>query len=177
MRVMAAACCIVFFVGSSSGLAEGLTVIYDAGNTLPLSEYTTEGAYEKSPTKAPRRSETTTSEKETQLPPMTLLPIRTPSMSPGKVTLRTHRIPHFQVPLFIVGSDRLSKDWLQQRKDDLTAVNAVGLLVAAETERDINDMMALAEDLWLFAASGEDIAAELNLRHYPVLISKIGIEQ
>lgn len=141
-----------------------LTVIHDTGDTLPLSEY------------APKSNEPK-QKKEVKPPRMTILPIRTLTMNPGKVTPASHHLTHFQVPLFIFGADPLSKEWLKSRRQELIELNAVGMLVQAETEQDLRDMNALTEGLWVFPASGDDIAKELDLYHYPALISKIGIEQ
>ncbi len=145
---------------------QGMTVIYDTGKTLPLSDYApTNGASEIN------------QKKEEKTPTMTILPIRTVGMRPGKVDARPHRIPHFQVPLFIFGSDPMSRAWIMNRREQLIELNAVGMLVQAETEKDLRDMKALTEGLWVLPASGDDVGKELNLTHYPALISKIGIEQ
>ncbi len=145
---------------------QGMTVIYDTGKTLPLSDY--------APTKGTSKGN---KNREEKTPTMTILPIRTVGMRPGKVDARPHRIPHFQVPLFIFGSDPMSRAWIMKRRAQLIELNAVGMLVQAETEQDLHDMKALTEGLWVFPASGDDIGKELNLIHYPALISKVGIEQ
>lgn len=108
---------------------------------------------------------------------MTVLPVRTSNLSPGTVVPKHHNIPHFQVPLFLIGSDTQSQNWLVQRRDELKQLNAVGLLVSVETDDELRKMHALADDLWLFPGSGYDVAPELGLQHYPVLISKNSIEQ
>lgn len=142
-----------------------LTVIYDSGNTLPLSNYVNR---QTKPKTQPLISGTAN---------FSVLPVRTPSMHPGRVESRKITFPYLQLPLFIVGSDDLSKRWLQENRAQLKALQAVGMLVQAETERDLNDIKAIADGLWISPASGESIAASLDLHRYPVLISKTGIEQ
>ena len=156
----------IILLGLLASNVQGMKVIHDTGKTLPLSDY----AQTKD---APELNK----KKEEKTPAMTILPIRTAGMSPGKVDARRHRIPHFQVPLFILGSDPMSRAWIMNRREQLVELNAVGMLVQAETEQDLRDMKALTEGLWVFPASGDDVGKELNLTHYPALISKIGIEQ
>ena len=162
MKIMIMTCVIIV----ETGIAEGVTVIHDSGDTLSISPY----APSKESSRIPKRRE--------NIPfTMNILPIKTSNMRPGVVSKRQHSLPHFQTPLFVIGSDALSKQWLETRREQLIALNAVGILVSAETEKDIHDIKKLSKGLWIFPASGEDIAKELNLSHYPALISRIGIEQ
>lgn len=142
-----------------------LNVIYDSGNTLPLSNYVNR---QTKPKTQPPVSETAN---------FSVLPVRTPSMQPGRIEPLKNTFPYLQLPLFIVGSDDLSKRWLQENRAQLKAIHAVGMLVQVETEQELNDIKAIADGLWISPASGESIAVSLDLHHYPVLISKIGIEQ
>jgi integrating conjugative element protein (TIGR03765 family) len=54
-------------------------------------------------------------------------------------------------------------------------LHAIGMLVQAETEADLETVTAAAGGLPLIPASGEAFAAELQIRHYPVLITREGI--
>ena len=143
-----------------------LIVIYDSGNTSPIAPY------------LPKRSES--QPKQTKLPTASnafQLPIDTPSMSPGVVKATAKPLKHLQQPLFLVGTDTRSKTWLEAKHDQLVTLNAVGLLVQANTLEDIQAMQALAKGLRLIPASAESFAKPLALKHYPVLISRDGWEQ
>lgn len=105
-----------------------------------------------------------------------MLPVRTPSMSPGRVTGRALQAPMLQ-PMFLVGDDPLSRQWLAVRADALRAMNAVGLVVNVEDDAHLNELRQLAHGLQLSPASGEDLASRLKIDHYPVLLTPTSLEQ
>ncbi len=150
-----------------------LTVIYDNGNTRPLALYleSIQGPV------APRETLTTP-----DVPllgaadPEQWLPIRSLGLTPGRVEKRVVSRP-FARPFFLIGSDALSKQWLAIHRDRLAEIGAVGMLVQAETVDDLRAIAALADGLPILPASASDIAEALDLSHYPVLITKDGLEQ
>ncbi len=104
------------------------------------------------------------------------LPVRTPELSPGKVVRRP--MEHGPTtPLFLIGSDRFSQQWLTTHRDRLLALGATGLLVQAETIEDLQAIARRGQGLMITPVSGSDLAHHLGIRHYPVLISREGIEQ
>jgi integrating conjugative element protein (TIGR03765 family) len=145
---------------------EPLTVIYDSGDTLPLEPYLPKRVI---------RETTTTRAYKGQLP--FTLPITTPSMQPGKVKATPKALRYLQRPLFLVGADQLSKDWLAEKREQLIRLGAVGLLVEAKNQQEIQAVLAIAEGLRLVPASAEGFATRLGLSHYPILLSKEGWEQ
>jgi integrating conjugative element protein (TIGR03765 family) len=92
------------------------------------------------------------------------------------VPTRSHDRP-FTHPLFLIGSDARSRQWLQTHRDRLKAIGAVGMLVQADTADDLRTIARLADGLSILPASGSDLAKALGISHYPVLISAHGIEQ
>ena len=105
-----------------------------------------------------------------------LLPIRSPRLTPGSVAPRVIKRP-FTAPLFMIGADPRSEQWLIQHRARLVQLGAVGMLVEVPDEAALNRLIALAKGLTLLPASGSDLAESLDLDHYPVLITKDGIEQ
>lgn len=163
---------LIFIALLISGAIEATTIIHDTGSTHSIDRYM--------PKKIKNTAYNPKMDQDKQgviQPNMSVLPIRTQSMKPGKVEYRPHHLPHFQIPFFIFGSDDFSKSWLEERREQLLELKAIGLLVEAESERDVRDMRALTEGLWVFSTSGDDVANEIDLFHYPALISKTGIEQ
>ncbi len=150
-------------------------VIYDSGQTQALTSYL---SVFSSPTIQPQRH-TNRQGQLASTPRFDIhqyLPVRTPELSPGKVTRRAlEKAP--ATPLFLIGSDTFSQHWLVTHRVRLREVGAVGLLVQAESVEDLKTIDRLAAGLKLTPASGSDIARHLDLRHYPVLISREGIEQ
>lgn len=77
----------------------------------------------------------------------------------------------------MLGNDPLSRRWLDERKESLWQLRAVGLVVNIEDEAAFGELQTLAGDIELLPVSGSDLAKRLGLQHYPVLISEKGIEQ
>lgn len=150
-----------------------LTVIYDNGATEPLAPLL---EVLGDPAATPPRD---------RAPPgagdvSRLLPIRSPSLSPGPVVARPLKLPHggtLSRPMFLIGSDARSRQWLIAHRDRLRTLNAVGMLVQADSEADLEAVADLARGLPVLPASADDIARVLGIRHIPVLISRRGIEQ
>ena len=77
------------------------------------------------------------------------LPVTTPSMKPGKVQPRSVAALQGKMagarPLFLIGADQWSLQWLQQNQARLAELHAVGMVVDVDAESDLND---LAPDGW-----------------------------
>lgn len=165
---------LLFVVLAAPSLAlAGLTVIYDSGNTRPLAPYMEvfDGNAHAAPPPPPARAPALGAADLEQL-----LPIRSPGLTPGLVPRRNMQRP-FARPLFLVGSDPLSRKWLATHRDRLAEMSAVGMLVEARTVEDLRAIAALAGGLPILPASGADVAKALGLAHYPVLITRDHWEQ
>jgi integrating conjugative element protein (TIGR03765 family) len=104
-------------------------------------------------------------------------PVKTLSLSPGKVDSRTIDLPYLDRPLFIVGADPLSIRWLRLHQAQLKQLNAIGLAVNVETQAQFQQLQNAAGGLAIHLLAGDAIAAQLALAHYPVLITASRIEQ
>ena len=165
---------ILILIGSVPAVAGAvLTVIYDSGDTRPIAPFleafeSTEISLPKRQTKQPKQLGAADIE--------SLLPIRSPGLTPGIVQPENHDRP-FSQPFFLIGSDDMSKQWLLENRGRLKEDGAVGMLVQAETKEDLHSIAELADGLSIMPASGTDIAEALKISHYPVLITAHGIEQ
>lgn len=109
-----------------------------------------------------------------------LVPIRSPGLTPGPVAPRPLILPpgaSLSRPMFLIGSDPRSLQWLVDHLERLRSMNAVGMLVQADTVRDFEVVAELADGLPVLPAPADDIARALGIHHIPVLISRHGIEQ
>lgn len=158
-------------IGSAASRAEP-EVLHDSGQAVPIEPYLEILAPKKAALgEAPAQ------------PALSVagfgLPVRTPSMTPGRVARRSLPVLEGKMggarPLFIVGADQWSLQWLQQNRDHLEAMNAAGMVVAVENEQELAMLRLAAMGLDLIVASGEVLANELGLEHYPVLIAPPGI--
>jgi integrating conjugative element protein (TIGR03765 family) len=160
---------------ATPALAVGaLTVIYDSGETYPLARFLEvfdeEQVQEAGPQASPVQPTLGAAD------PEHLLPIRSLGLTPGRVEPRDIRRP-FARPFFLIGADGLSREWFATHRDRLAEIGAIGMLVEAQTLDDLRAIAAIAEGLPILPASAGNIAEALGLAHYPVLITKDGIEQ
>jgi integrating conjugative element protein (TIGR03765 family) len=105
-----------------------------------------------------------------------VLPVHSARLSPGAVSQRTLKLPGFS-PLFLVGQDAVSLEWLAQHAQRLQELGASGLAVEVADAQALRRIQASAPGLEIWPVSGDDIAERLELQHYPVLITPTGLEQ
>ena len=149
-----------------------LTVIYDSGNTQPLAPFLEVIEDIETPQQQPAPTNNQLGAADLK----NLLPIKSPGLSPGPIQPQAVKRP-FTRPFFLIGSDALSQQWLSQYRDRLLEIGAVGMLVQAKTAADLEAVAKIGQGLQIMPASGSDIAQALGIKHYPVLVSKEGIEQ
>lgn len=155
--------------------ASPLTVLYDSGNTQPLAPLLAASGFDPE-------------DEGTDLPPIAppmdvvrqqYVTVRSPSLSPGvQARIAVGKAGTFLPrPIFLVGADEASLNWLANHRIQLATLGAVGLVVQANGEADMLKVMRVAGDLPLAAGSGEMLAEQFGLQHYPVLIGPEWIEQ
>ncbi|MJZ42556.1 integrating conjugative element protein [Salmonella enterica subsp. enterica] len=105
-----------------------------------------------------------------------MLPVTTPEMRPGKVAPRALNLVGI-TPVFLVGDDGLSGQWLSLRHAELVRLHATGLVVSVSDKAALAALQQRAPGLTLLPASGSEIARRLQLDHYPVLITESGLTQ
>ncbi len=141
-------------------------IIYDSGNTQSLMGY----LVSIKPASGPRKTIATKGM-------LKVYPVVTTELSPNTVTPRAINYPQLQQPLFIVGYDALSMRWLKTFHATLLQQQAVGLVVNVDSAQQFAAIQAAAPGLELYPGSGSQLAKEIDLHHYPVLISTTRIEQ
>ncbi len=161
-RLVASLC----VLGAVSAAAAELTVIFDNGQARPMSDFL--GSLDS--VQSDRVSSTSDKQRLGAADVQSLLPIRSPGLTPGKITPRAHNVP-FARAFFLIGSDAFSKRWLKQHRKALKQMGAVGMLVEATSLGDLRAIAELADGLPITPASGSDIAKAIGIRHYPVGIS------
>ena len=114
-------------------------------------------------------------------PPLSLsisdmLPVSTPEMSPGTVAARPLNLPGMP-PVFVVGDDAFSRQWLTQHATVLSRMQATGMVISVRDEQGLNALRQLAQGMPMVPVSGGDLARRLALTHYPLLITATGISQ
>ncbi|WP_409315026.1 integrating conjugative element protein [Pseudomonas putida] len=105
-----------------------------------------------------------------------VLPVRSARLSPGAVQPRALSLPGM-TPLFLVGQDNTSMEWLSRHAQALQDLGANGLAVEVDDAQALRRIQTAAPGLNIWPVSGDDIAERLELEHYPVLITPTGLEQ
>ena len=77
-------------------------------------------------------------------------------------------------PLFIIGFDDVSINWLQANQNYLAGKRAVGLVVNIETKNQMVLLRQLAGNDCSYRHTWERNGAALNIRHYPSTWTKMG---
>jgi len=160
---------LVLSVVSAEAAAQAV-VIYDQGPTRPLSDYVEAMPILAAPTPKPPAPSPAI--------PKSAYPVRTAGMSPGPVEARKAQLPQLAAaPFFLVGNDPLSRDWLARFGGRLAKLGAVGFLVQADTDADLQAIRQTAPGLPITPLDATALANSLGLSHYPVLVSAGLIEQ
>ncbi|MFP1824539.1 integrating conjugative element protein [Lonsdalea quercina] len=105
-----------------------------------------------------------------------VFPVRSPRLHPGSVIARQLSLPGM-TPLFLIGDDPLSAQWLDKNKARLKSLNATGLVVSVASTERFRALRENADGLALLPVSGDDLAQRLQLATYPVLITASGLSQ
>ncbi|ABS47433.1 MULTISPECIES: integrating conjugative element protein [Yersinia pseudotuberculosis complex] len=115
------------------------------------------------------------------LPPTSIsiaaaLPVHTPELTPGAVSARTLNLPGIP-PIFIVGDDELSRQWLSLHANKLQRIGAIGFVVNVTSLSRLQSLNTLVPEVEMAPVSGSDLARRLQLTHYPLLITEKGLTQ
>ncbi|MDY4281339.1 MAG: integrating conjugative element protein [[Pasteurella] mairii] len=105
-----------------------------------------------------------------------MLPVVSHRLTPGKVSPIALDLTGMS-PLFLVGTDKLSRQWLTQHYEMLLANHAVGLVVNVATLEELSELRQLAPNLPLLPTAADDLSRRLKLNHYPALITETGVSQ
>ncbi len=99
-------------------------------------------------------------------------PVITRSMSASGRHSTVRRVHAGTGNLFLIGNDFYSTTWLRKNHDQLKALGAQGIVVNVPNAQSFAQLKRMANGLSLVAASVDDLAQQLNLKHYPVLITE-----
>ncbi|MGL4725374.1 MAG: integrating conjugative element protein [Scandinavium sp.] len=105
-----------------------------------------------------------------------IYPVVSTRLHPGSVALRSLSLPGMP-PVFLLGDDPLSIHWLEKKRQALSSLHAVGLVVNVASAARFQVLQQHAGKLLLVPVSGDDMAQRLKLEFYPVLITNNGLSQ
>tara|TARA_R110000868_G_scaffold266583_1_gene525846 strand:- start:61582 stop:62073 length:492 start_codon:yes stop_codon:yes gene_type:complete len=102
--------------------------------------------------------------------------IKTPGLTPGLVSSRAVHLPSLMHPIYIIGDDALSKQWLSRYHATLEKQQALGLIVNVKNKESY-DTLVKQYGIHPLPVNGGVLAKHFKITHYPVLISQHAIEQ
>ncbi|THA05876.1 integrating conjugative element protein [Rodentibacter pneumotropicus] len=105
-----------------------------------------------------------------------MLPVVSHKLTPGNVKPIVLELIGMS-PIFLIGNDDLSRQWLSKHYKNLLSQQAVGLVVNVATLDELNQLRSLAPNLVLLPTSADDLSDRLKLSHYPALITETGVSQ
>jgi integrating conjugative element protein (TIGR03765 family) len=162
-RQLAALCAAA---GSTACMA-GVATIYEGGPTVPIGQYlaaffTQEPAPVTNGAVPPRNG---------TLP--VAFPVTTRSMRPGRLEtpLRLRTAGWLAAPMFMVGDDPLSKQWLATNRERLHRSGATGLVVNVASIEAFRALRGLVPDVPMAPGSVEGLAQQVRLSVYPLFVS------
>lgn len=80
-------------------------------------------------------------------------------------------------PVFIVGPDARSLEWLLANQEHLAEINALGIVTNVKSADELSQLRSRVARLQLTAVPVDDLAKLFEITHYPVLIDSEGVKQ
>lgn len=116
----------------------------------------------------------TLSQSDTSLKLNLSSPIGVPAKSKvtaGKVNRKTLDTSLLNMPLFVIGADKVSIQWLEQHQKELKSIQATGFITNVN---DFETIIALQEkfQLPLLPVNVDPLLAYIHEHHYPLIISE-----
>lgn len=108
--------------------------------------------------------------------PEAVYPVVSTRLIPGPVATREVTLPGI-APVFLIGDDPRSVQWLEARLSYLHTLNATGLVVNVATPTRFRFLQQLADGVALLPVSGDDFAQRLGLDAYPVMVTDSEVSQ
>lgn len=153
---------------SAAGLAD-VTTIHEGGPTVPIGQYLAAFLVQEqgaSPETAPAQAGAL---------PMAF-PITTESMRPGRLQAHAQlrNAGWLAAPMFIVGDDPQSRQWLEANRDKLGRLGASGLVVNVASLDAFRSLRAVAPNVPMAPGSIQELARQAGLTVYPLFVAADG---
>jgi len=149
----------------------GLQTIHEGGPTVPIAPYMEPFVRNEAPAQ-PHVARPTIAQQALPV----AFPVKTTSMRPGRLSapVRLRWPGALPVPMFIVGDDALSHQWLAANRQRLARLGASGVVANVTSIEALQALRRVAPGLPLAPASLDALAQDLGLSVYPVLMKADG---
>lgn len=106
-------------------------------------------------------------------------PIESKNLKVGRLTPDDAKDIKFEMisqPLFMIGYDSISIDWLKANRGHLAKNNAIGLVVSVRNPAQLKELQEIAgKKILLQPTPGDDLAEHLKISHYPFYMDHTGV--
>ncbi|OOF53746.1 integrating conjugative element protein [Rodentibacter genomosp. 2] len=105
-----------------------------------------------------------------------LLPVVSHKWTVGQVESKQINLPG-AMPIFLIGFDETSKQWLIANYQELVQQQATGLVINVNTAEELAELRHLAPELSLMPVAADTLSDRLGIYHYPLLMTDSLISQ
>ncbi len=105
-----------------------------------------------------------------------MLPVISRKWTVGRVNTQKINLPG-ATPIFLIGADDVSMQWLEENADKLQKIGAVGLVINVNTMEELQKLKNLTPQLQLLPTPADTLAERLGISSYPLLITAEEISQ
>lgn len=106
-------------------------------------------------------------------------PVVTTAMSVGKVAEDEAKDIKYQVamrPMFIIGYDTVSINWLKSNRALLSEKKAIGLVVNVENKEQMEALQQIVgKEVMMQPTPGDRLSEHLKIKHYPFYMDNQGV--
>ena len=106
-------------------------------------------------------------------------PVRSDQLTVGRLSAEQAAGIKYQMisqPLFIIGYDKVSINWLKANRGHLTKNKAIGLVVNVESSIQMDELQQIVgTKIRLQPTPGNDIATHLKISNYPFYMDRDGV--
>lgn len=92
-------------------------------------------------------------------------------------TTITKDMPELPRPLFIIGNDKFSMQWLNANKAELERFQAAGIITKVDSQQEFEAIQEAVSPLPLMPMSADALAEEMGVPGYPIMITGRGFFQ
>lgn len=161
--------CTLIAAAAGAPCIAGVITIHEGGPTVPISQYLAAFfAQEGEP------AEDLAGSSRPSLP--VAFPVRTESMRPGRLPapVQMPAAKWLASPMFLLGDDALSTQWLAANRQRLHRAGASGLVVNVASLQAFRALRATASELPMAMGSADEFARQSGLSVYPLFVSSDG---
>lgn len=106
-------------------------------------------------------------------------PVISKTLKVGRLTSDQAKDLKFQMvsqPIFMIGYDKVSIDWLKANRQHLSRNKAIGMVVNVMNPAQMEELQRLAgQDIILQPTPGDSLAEHLKIRNYPFYMDSKGV--